>query len=89
MRIATIVLLNQSGVEVAHIDGKALTDFARNLAEGYDREDSAQRGEPNPWNFIEEIDEVGDSATWTSERVACALAGIDHATRAAGKDRQE
>lgn len=42
------------------------------LANGYDCEDSAQRGEPNP----HEIDEIFDDAEWVSERIACASEGL-------------
>lgn len=43
----------------------------RALAQAYDREDAAQRGEPDPWN-LDDPGDIGDSDTWVSERLACA-----------------
>lgn len=43
----------------------------RSLAQAYDREDAAQRGEPDPWN-LDDPGDIGDSDTWVSERLACA-----------------
>ncbi len=41
------------------------------LAQAYDREDAAQRGEPDPWN-LDDPGDIGDSDMWVSERLACA-----------------
>ncbi|MFC3568375.1 hypothetical protein [Paracoccus simplex] len=41
------------------------------LARAYDREDAAQRGEPDPWSIGTE-DEPG----WVADRIACARAGL-------------
>lgn len=43
----------------------------RALAQAYDREDAAQRGEPDPWS-LDDPGDIGDSDTWVSERLACA-----------------
>lgn len=43
----------------------------RALAQAYDREDAAQRGEPDPWN-LDDPGDIGDSDTWVSERLVCA-----------------
>jgi len=43
----------------------------RALAQAYDREDAAQRGEPDPW-MLDDAGDIGDSDTWVSERLACA-----------------
>lgn len=52
----------------------------RALAQAYDREDAAQRGEPDPWN-LDDPGDIGDSDTRVSERLACAevaaRAGVD------------
>jgi len=50
-------------------------DLCRLFAEGFDREDSAQRGEPNPWTLDDEGD-IGDGANWQAERIACVRAGL-------------
>ena len=46
------------------------------FAEAYDREDAAQRGEPNPWD-LDDPGDIGDSEAWQSERIACVRAGIE------------
>lgn len=51
------------------------------LARGYDAEDSAQRGERDPWDagLVEQfIAENGEQAwdEWRSERLACARAAL-------------
>jgi hypothetical protein len=43
----------------------------RALAQAYDREDAAQRGEPDPW-MLDDPGDIGDSDMWVSERLACA-----------------
>lgn len=43
----------------------------RALAQAYDREQSAQRGEPDPW-MLDDPGDISDSDTWVSERLACA-----------------
>lgn len=43
------------------------------LARAFDKEDAAQRGEPDPWNTSVTGD---DSPDWKGERMACALAGL-------------
>lgn len=47
----------------------------RALAQAYDKEDAAQRGEPDPWN-LDDPGDIGDSENWIAERIACAEAGI-------------
>lgn len=46
------------------------------LAEGYDREDAAQRGEPTPHSISEGY------AEWAADRIACAKEGLRAAIRA-------
>jgi|GEM_PF-3041924 len=48
------------------------------IARAYDREDSALRGEPDPWH----PDIGGDDAEWVSERLACALGAVSALTDA-------
>ena len=48
----------------------------RALAQAYDREDAAQRGEPDPW-MLDDPGDIGDSDTWVSERLACAQVAAD------------
>lgn len=47
----------------------------RAFAQGYDREDAAQRGEADPWN-LDDPSDAGDSDTWISERISCVRAGL-------------
>ena len=47
------------------------------LAEGYDREDAAQRGEPNPHSMGED-----GYSEWALGRVSCAKEGLRAAIRA-------
>lgn len=48
------------------------------IAEGYDKEDTAMIGEPDPW-ALEDAGDIGDAETWQAERIACARSGLLHA----------
>lgn len=50
--------------------------WCRTFAEAYDREDAAQRGEPNPWN-IDDPGDIGGAEEWRRDRIACVRAGLD------------
>lgn len=52
------------------LDANALEAMAR----AYDCEDSAQRGEPDPWFVASEADPDDDE--WRTDRLACAMAGL-------------
>lgn len=55
----------------AMLDDAALEALSR----AYDMEDSAQRGEPDPWFVAREADP--DEDEWRYERLACAKAGLE------------
>lgn len=57
--------------QLAERAGGVNEDALRALAQAYDREDAAQRGEPDPWN-LDDPGDIGDSDMWVSERLACA-----------------
>lgn len=61
---------NMAERALAERAGGVNEDALRALAQAYDREHSAQRGEPDPWNL--DPGDIGDSDTWVSERLACA-----------------
>jgi hypothetical protein len=44
-------------------------------ARAYDREDSAQRGEPDPWGLSS--DDADMDRQWREERMACALCALE------------
>lgn len=48
------------------------------LARAYDCEDSAQRGEPDPWT-LDPIEPPEYEAEWWAERIVCARAGLEAA----------
>jgi len=47
----------------------------RKLTFAYDREDAAQRGEPNPHTFID-LDAPDMGASWVNERIGCAVSAL-------------
>lgn len=47
----------------------------RKLTFAYDREDAAQRGEPNPHTFID-LDAPDMGASWVKERISCAVSAL-------------
>ncbi len=50
LRNHTLVLLDRDGLECARVSGDAWLSFASDLAHGYDREDAAHSGAPDPWS---------------------------------------
>ena len=48
------------------------------IAEGYDKEDAAMIGEPDPW-LLDDAGDIGDAETWQAERIGCARCGLLHA----------
>lgn len=52
------------------------------LARAYDREDASQRGEPTPWDDVEDL-------TWKAERIACAQVGLAAYLASSPEGRQE
>lgn len=46
--------------------------MCRAFAQGHDREEAAQMGEPDPWN----VPDVGADAEWEADRIACVRAGL-------------
>lgn len=62
--------------KLAERAGGVNEDALRALAQAYDREDAAQRGEPDPWN-LDDPGDIGDSDTWVSERLGCARAAAE------------
>lgn len=76
---------------VPHLDKSALTppdltaaaarvllgdeNALRKLTFAYDREDAAQRGEPNPHTFID-LDAPDMGASWVNERIGCAVSAL-------------
>lgn len=50
LRTHTLILLDHDGLEIARVVGDAWLPFASSIARGYDREDAAQRGAPDPWS---------------------------------------
>ena len=62
--------------KLAERTGGVNEDALRALAQAYDREDAAQRGEPDPWN-LDDPGDIGDSDTWVSERLGCARAAAE------------
>lgn len=67
---------NMAERALAERAGGVNEDALRALAQAYDREDAAQRGEPDPWN-LDDPGDIGDSDTWVSERLACARAAAE------------
>lgn len=65
----------------ALISGKWTDEMCRAFAEGHDREEAAQRGEPNPWN-LDDAGDIGDADGWRAERVACVRAGLAEVVKA-------
>jgi hypothetical protein len=55
------------------------------IAEGYDREDAAMIGEPDPW-ALDDAGDIGDAETWQAERIGCARAGLRHAAARLASD---
>ena len=45
------------------------------MAEAYDREDAAQRGEADP-HGLDRAPRMGDYADWAADRIACAKEAI-------------
>ena len=81
LRSYTLVLLDRDGIECARVSGDAWLSFASDLARGYDREDAAQRGEPDPWSpeFIPWSPEDLSKKEWEDERRYCAMVGFREA----------
>ncbi len=67
----SLVVLDRDDVEIGRIEGEWWFAFAEALAHGYDREDAAQRGEPDPWS-----PEFPQDEQWERSRRICAFAGI-------------
>lgn len=71
------VLSQIEAVSVAQVRAEALDalladdEMCLRLAEGYDREDAAQRGEPTPHTMGED-----GYAEWAADRIACAKEGL-------------
>ena len=80
LRNHTLVLLDRDGLEVARVSGDAWLPFASSIARGYDREDAAQRGAPDPWS-----PEFSDRE-WEAMRRNCALVALRAAFEGALKD---
>lgn len=57
-------------------------ELCRAFAEAYDREDAAQRGEPNPWS-LDDPGDIGGAEEWQRERIACVRAGLAALVKAA------
>jgi len=66
----TLVLLDRDGIECASVSGDGWLPFAEALARGYDLEDAAQRGAPDPWS-----PEFSD-LEWEAMRRMCALVAL-------------
>lgn len=71
LRSHTLVLLDRDGTECARVSGDAWSPFAEAVARGFDREDAAQRGEPDPWST-----EFPADRDWELSRHHCALQGL-------------
>ena len=67
----TLVLLDRDGIECASVSGDGWLPFASALAHGYDLEDAAQRGEPDPWS-----PEFPSDKEWEALRRMCAWVAI-------------
>ena len=67
----SLAILDRDDVEIGRIEGEWWFAFAEALARGYDREDAAQRGEPDPWS-----PEFPQDEHWERSRRICAFAGI-------------
>jgi hypothetical protein len=57
------------------LEGAADAQILRWIAEGYDKEDAALIGEPDPW-ALDDAGDIGDAETWQAERIACARRGL-------------
>jgi len=58
-------------------------DMCQAFAEGHDREQAAQMGEPNPWT-IDDPGNIGDGDNWRDDRIAAVRAGLRNAMREGG-----
>ncbi len=67
----SLVVLDRDDVVIGRIEGEWWFTFAEALARGYDREDAAQHGEPDPWS-----PEFPQDEHWERSRRICAFAGI-------------
>ena len=74
---AARILSQIDAVPAAQVRAEALDalladdEMCLRLAEGYDREDAAQRGEPSPHTMGDE-----GYAEWAADRIACAKEGL-------------
>lgn len=57
-------------------------EMCREFARAYDREDAAQRGEPDPW-----LDDPNEAFRWAESRVACVRAGLKAAVMQALREK--
>ena len=64
----------RAALEIILADAQIL----RWIAEGYDKEDAAMIGEPDPW-LLDDAGDIGDAETWQAERIGCARCGLLHA----------
>lgn len=77
MDAAARILPQIEAIPAAQVRAEALRDVLADdemclrLAEGYDREDAAQRGEPSPHTMGDE-----GYAEWAADRIACAKEGL-------------
>jgi hypothetical protein len=61
----------RAALEIILADAQIL----RWIAEGYDKEDAAMIGEPDPW-LLDDAGDIGDAETWQAERIGCARFGL-------------
>jgi hypothetical protein len=73
-----ISLRTSEALKIISADAQIL----RWIAEGYDKEDAALIGEPDPW-ALDDAGDIGDAKTWQAERIGCARSGLLHAVERA------
>jgi hypothetical protein len=71
-----ISLRTSEALKIISADAQIL----RWIAEGYDKEDAALIGEPDPW-ALDDAGDIGDAETWQAERIVCARSGLLHAVK--------
>jgi hypothetical protein len=69
-----ISLRTSEALKIISADAQIL----RWIAEGYDKEDAALIGEPDPW-ALDDAGDIGDAETWQAERIGCARSGLIYA----------